>query len=186
MSRPRLFSFFSRAPELTAILPPSAQPVIVAGITSEPPNAEIASLTAQLAAVTAERDIVQSDNTALVSKFTEIEAKFNEAGLQIEMLNANATALNTVVESLSAERDTLKAENARTRDEITQEVRNREMATLAASQGIPAGTEIVPANGADQSKDEQIEALIVTMKAERDPVKKGKICDQIAVLRSSK
>jgi len=177
MARPRLFSFFNRAPDATALIPPPF--AAATGLQSEPPDAAVTALAEKLASVTAERDQAQAAYTAGKDQCAQLEAS-------IAALKTEAATLNQSLTAAIAERDGLKAEIARTRADLTQEIRNTELATLAASQGVPAGAEIVPANGPGKSNDEQIEALIVTMKAERDPVKKGKLCDQIGALREAR
>lgn len=191
--RPRLFSFFARAPHVTpdasAFIAP---PVAVAGITSEPGilpisaagalkemTASITDLTAKLAGVTAERDMAISANGALSARVTEYQAQCTD-------LEAAIVTLKETLAGLTTERDTLKAEASRTRADLTQEIRNTELATLAASQGVPACAEIVPANGpGGKSKSEELEEVLTEMKAAVDPGIRGTLAAKAKGIRDA-
>lgn len=176
MARPRLFSFFGRQNASGLPLPIASAPV-TAPVEPDAGVAEMVALTGKLAAVTAERD--QSQAAYEAGKVTA--AELDSAILALKASLANVTAER---DALTTERDALKAESARTREEITSEIRNREMATLAASQGIPAGAEIVPANGPGASKADELEAVLTEMKACSNPGQKGLLAAKASKIRA--
>jgi len=176
MARPRLFSFFARTPDATALIPPPFS--VAAGLQSEPPDAAVTALTEKLASVTAERDQARAAYTAGKDQCAQLEAS-------IAAMKAEAATLNQSLAAAIAERDTLKAENTRTRADLTQEIRNTELATLAASQGVPAGAEIVPANGPGKSKADELEEVLTEIKAATDPGIKGALALKARGIRES-
>lgn len=185
MSRPRLFSFFNRAPDASALIPPPFS--VTTGLKSEPPLvvtskqitdpwAEMLSLQANLASVTAERDQAQAAYTAGLAQYKELEES-------VVTLKASVAGLESTITGLTAERDTAKAEAARTREDVAQEIRNTELATLAAAQGIPAGTELVPANSVpEKTRDEEINELTEKLAACTSPTERFELTKQARAL----
>ena len=169
MARPRLFSFFNRLPDASAIVPPPFAAV-------EPPaaaqaqDAVVAGLTAKLAEVTAERDQTAAALTAAQTALATAEQTNVAQSVQIS--------------ALTTERDTFKLAAEQTREAIVQEVRNQEMATLAASQGIPANAEIVPSNGPGKSKSDELTEVLAEIKASKDPAQKGILAVKAANIRA--
>lgn len=67
---------------------------------------------------------------------------------EIAMKDATITSLTDELKVVREQFESAKAEYAKSRDEVAQEIRQKEMATIAASQGIPL--EEVPPSGAGE------------------------------------
>lgn len=170
------FPFFQRTRPASNALPPGVTltaPTIPAPEDSAPsvPVGEIEALTGKIAALTAERD---QANAALEAKAKE----FADATAALE--TANGT-----IATLTGERDHWKTKAETDHEKIRQSVRNEELATLAAAQGIPA-VEIVPVQGPGASKDEKINEALDRMKAATNPADRGRIAAELRRLREEK
>lgn len=147
---------------LTTPAPVEAQPV--------PPPSELDALTAKISSLTAERDQAVATSAEIVAKF--------------EALAADHVALTRERNDAVTERDAAKALAAKTRDEITAEVRQIELAALAASQGIPAA-EIVPASGPGADPEQALTDKIAEMQACKDPGQRGRLANEVTALRAN-
>ena len=166
------FALF-RKRALEAQLPPGVTltPKTVAPSAPQPPAlSEVEALTAKISSLTAERDQALSAHT--------------EIGAKLEALTGELSAVELERDTAASERDAAKALAAKTREEITAEVRQIELASLAASQGIPAA-EIVPAGGPGADPAQELEDAIKEMQATTDPRKRGALAAKVSALRAN-
>ena len=99
------------------------------------------------------------------------------------ILSAEVTSLKGQIAEITAARDAAQALANKTREDLTQEIKQKEMALLAASQGVPI-TEVPPETQTDpQNQADTREALMEKYKASRDNRERGEI---IAKLKSLK
>ena len=172
MARSKFFSLFGRPDALTPDISAAAP---VAAVVPDA-AAEIATLTAQLEA--AQTELVNAQARLAEQTATAIET-IAAASAAIETLTAASAAI-------TIERDDARAALAADREAITQQIRQQEMATLAASQGIPAA-EIVPAvasgSTSREEKDAQMKVVIEEMNNNFNPVERGKLAAKLAALR---
>lgn len=84
-------------------------------------------------------------NSAIVA-FNGLQHQLATANSALGVVSAERDNLAGQITALTTERDQLRAQTTRTTEQVTADVRNRELSTLAASQGIPSGQ--VPAAGA--------------------------------------
>jgi len=148
---------------LTTPAPVAAQPV-------PPAPSEVDALTAKISSLTAERD--------------QANAAFSEITAAMQALAADRSEVITARDTAFAERDAAKAIAAKTREEITAEVRQIELAALAASQGIPAA-EIVPASGPGADPEQALTDTLKEMQATTDPAKRGVLAAKASALRAT-
>lgn len=136
-------------PPPAAVAPPAVEPT--------------AEMAAQLATVTAERDQLQAAFDAFKAA---AQAKEMEMSAEMDRLHDLSVETSLKLTALTSELEALRAEHSRSREEITAEIRGRELATLAASQGIPAA-ELPPVTGeaAPQSKQEKLDAISAKLSA---------------------
>lgn len=166
------FSLF-RKRALEAQLPPGVTltPKAAAPVAPQPPApSEVEALTAKISSLTTERDQALSANV--------------EIGARLEAITGELSAVRLERDTAVSERDAARAEASRTREEITNEVKQRELASLAASQGIPA-TEIVPAAGPGADPEQELTDTIKAMQAASDPREKGRLAAKAASLRAN-
>ena len=106
----------------------------------------------------------------------EFEAFKVSAISEIEALKAQAAAYLAERDSANKRAELAEAAAAKTREEITAEVRNHEVANIAASQGVPPEA-IVPAQmeNAPMTKEEKIQDLQKRLAAASDPAERYKI-----------
>ena len=159
---------------LSALFPPKATDTTNPALAKERDDAVAAldkaakgfdDLEKQVTALTAERDTAKA---LAETQATEIKA------LADQLIAAQATAAT--------------AEKARADYEASlPALAKAEAARLCAAQGIqlsdlpPGGT-----GGGTAGNEAELDAAIKTMQAERDPVKKGKLCDIVSALRNKK
>jgi hypothetical protein len=142
-----LLNPFRSKPEVTPESPsngPGAQPAPGAN-PSAPSNGPPAPTPAEqlLAQAYQARDTAQSrltESNALLlaanARVTDLTARNESGALALDKANTDLAAANALVASLTTERDALKTANAQTREEIRKDVVSKELATLAAAQGI--------------------------------------------------
>lgn len=155
-------SLFGRRRGIASALPDAPAPA--AG------PSEIDALTAKISSLTAERD--------------QANAAFAEITAAMQTLAAEHSAFIDERNAAIAERDAAKALAAKTREEITAEVRQIELAALAASQGIPAA-EIVPASGPGADPEKALTDKIAEMQACKDPGQRGRLANEVTALRAN-
>ncbi len=166
------FSLF-RKRALEAQLPPGVTltPKAAAPVAPQPPApSEVEALTAKISSLTAERDQALSANA--------------EIGAKLEALTGELSAVRLERDTAVSERDAANALAAKTREEVAAEVRQIELASLAASQGIPAA-EIVPANGPGADPAQDLTDTIKAMQATSDPREKGRLAAKASALRDT-
>lgn len=100
----------------------------------------------------------------------------NEIAAERTKFTDDLAALTTQLEAARQEKATLEAA-------IPGRI-SAEVARIAAAQGVPPG-DVPPANpgGGGGGTEADLTAAIAEMRAEKDPVKKGKLCDKIDALR---
>ena len=135
-----------------------------------PALSEVEALTAKISSLTAERDQAVAFNADISAKFEAITSELSAVKLERD------TAVS--------ERDAAKALAAKTREEVTSEVRQIELASLAASQGIPAA-EIVPAAGPGADPAQELEDTIKEMQAATDSRQRGALAAKVSALRAN-
>lgn len=168
------FSLF-RKRALEAQLPTGVTltPRTAAPVAPQPPDlSEVEALTAKISSLTAERDQALSANV--------------EIGAKLEALTGELSAVKLERDTAASERDAAKSLAAKTREEVAAEVRQIELASLAASQGIPAA-EIVPAAGpGEKTDDEKIQELSERLSACTSPTERFLISKEVRALISNK
>jgi chromosome segregation ATPase len=175
--RKSFFSLFrQQLPASVAAVPvPVAAPVEPI----EPSQAD--TLAGQLAAVTAERDM---NAAAFADAKSAYESAINALNTDLAAVKATAEAAAASITALTTERDSLKAAVERDREAIRQEIRQQEMATLAASQGIPAGADMVAVGTGVTSKTDELEVVLAEMKAATSPAARGLLAAKAAAIRA--
>lgn len=145
-------------------------------------------------------------NASLIKERDEAVEKFGKAAdayaaLEQELADTKAThetALATqasahaeAIKTLTAERDSLKAERDKLNEsradfeKTTRErIKNEEVASVTASQGVPPGN-VVPVQNTGESKAEKISALQAQLAAAKDGTEKGRIVQEIRKLKAS-
>ncbi len=127
-------------------------------------------------------------NATLAARITALEAQLTERNEQI----ATLTAENDRQRADLARVGTWLVENghAGTREAATDPAAafvtavGTNVAAAVRQIGVPAATLITqPASAGAAGNEDQLDTLIAEMNAERDPVKKGKICDKVTALR---
>ncbi len=168
----KAFSLFRRRVE--SALPPGVTLTTPSPVEAQPPPApnptEIEALTAKISSLQAERDQAVAFNA-------DLSAKFEQASNELSAIKAERDGLIT-------ERDTFKAAAEKRVEDIKSEIRNTELAALAASQGIPAA-EIVPAAGPGTDPEQELNETIKAMQATTDPMERGKLAAKAATLRAN-
>lgn len=174
--------FFSRfLPTSSATAAPIAlvpSPAAVAPPAVEPP----AEMAAQLAAVTAERDQLEAAFDAFKAAVT---ARETTDLAEYATLSAQHAEVTAQLATRTSELEALRAEHAKTREEITAEIRSKELATLAAAQGI-ALSEVPPESASatgTSDKAARIVEIEEALRAEKSPLKRGQLAQELKSLR---
>jgi len=106
-----------------------------------------------------------------------------ENAAKIDALTGELSALKTQLAEVSKERDDAKALAAQTREEITQQVKQQEMAILAASQGVPL-SQVPPESNTDPVEPKETrESLMEQYKNSRDNRERGEIIAKLKTLK---
>lgn len=113
---------------LSRLLSKPAGPPVIAPTTPPDP---LATLRAQVAASAIQTANLTSQVTAMTAERDQFAAR---------------------VAALTAECDQLRAQTARTREDLTTEIRNQELARIAAGQGIPPG-QVPPTDSKDKGAE---------------------------------
>lgn len=170
MSKFLTFLGLGSEPAASAVLPDPVATVIPAVVTAPAnPSAELENA---LASACAERDAARAELTSAQDIQARQAAELVTVLAQLEALAAEKAAILT-------ERDTFKAAAERTEGEVRGEVRNRELADLAASQGVPAAQ--VPGVAAETAED-TMESVQAEIAACTDPVAYAKLCARARAL----
>ena len=161
--------FFKRASQsaINKIVPAAGIPTV--GIESEPAVIDQSALIAERDSIRAEFDLLKATSAELIS---DLEAKANGFAQEIERIKADA--------------DKAKELYDKTREEITQEIRQHEVAAIAAAQGIPPEA-IVPAQmeSAPATKEEKLAALQKRLAQTNDPAERFRIGQETRKVISS-
>ena len=138
----------------------------------------------KMSVVTPDADTLMTTISSLTAERDQANAAFAEITAAMQTLAADHSAAIAARDKAITERDAAQAIAAKTREEITTEIRNAELAALAASQGIPA-TEIVPASGpGEQTEEQKIQALSEKLAACTSPTERFEISKQVRALIS--
>lgn len=161
--------FFKRASQsaINKIVPAAGIPTV--GIEPEQPLIDQASIIAERDAIRAEFDLLKASSSVLIA---DLEAKANGFAQEIERLKADAEKAKEIYE--------------KTREEITQEIRQHEVAAVAAAQGIPPES-IVPAQmeSAPATKEEKLADLQKRLAQTNDPAERFRIGQETRKVISS-
>lgn len=137
-----------------------------------------------LAAVIAERDeavsCVQKAHDAYSALEEENKTLISAHAEELTKLKAENFALTSQFEAAQKEKAELEKSMP---GKIAAEV-----ARIAAAQGIP-GSEVPPANAGGNGTGDtaaELDAALAAMRAEKDPVKKGQLCEKVEALRKRK
>ncbi len=129
------FPFFQRSGPAPAPAP-SAGPAPASG----PPQPAVQTdVSAILASAFAERDAAKNSLTTISANLLVAEDRVKTLTTKAEGLETQVTALTTERNTLQTRVTELEAEAKKTTGEIRQDVRNKELSTLAASQGVVPG-----------------------------------------------
>lgn len=167
--------FFSRLRAVTSAALPAPVTLVppIAAAAADSTASSIPDLTAAapaadsqhlntIASLTSERDMLRAQLDQVNQSATEAAARLTAAEASIATLTEKLTFAETAA--------------AQTREEITQKLRQQELATLAASQGIPAA-DIVPAQSeaAPMSHAEKVADFERRLAAATTPTERFKI-----------
>jgi hypothetical protein len=157
--------------------PPVSAAAVVAPVQNAPvaAGAPILDATAIVTEAFAARD-------AAISQASTVQAALLVEQDKVKSLTASAEEAKIKISALEKERDEWKVKAETPREEVRTEVRNKELAALAASQGV-APAQVPVQTPETKSSDEQITELRAQISAEKDPVKRGAIAGKINALR---
>ncbi len=125
-----------------------------------------------LTAITKERDEAVGCVQKAHDAFAALEA---ESSAALEKYKADIGALGTALADAQKEKAELEAAIP---GRIAAEV-----ARITAAQGVPPG-DVPPVSGSNTGDNEAaLTAALAEMRAERDPVKKGRLCEKVEALR---
>jgi hypothetical protein len=151
--------FFKRASQsaINKIVPEAGIPTV--GIEPDQTVIDHSAIIAERDSIRAEFDLLKATSATLIS---DLEAKANGFAKEIEQLKADADKAKELYE--------------KTREEITQEIRQHEVASVAAAQGIPPES-IVPAQmeNAPATKEEKLADLQKQLAQTNDPAERFRI-----------
>lgn len=176
--------FFKRL--FSAAVPPVSlvsATAAAAPVLTPAPAAEAETLATQLAAVTAERDQANAALEQLRAQFRDLTANAAEAAAQF---NARITALETELRTTEVQRDQLQSALNEDREALRQQIRAEEVASIAASQGIPLA-EVPPASSesTDTVESKRAEIMEQLKACGHDPIKRGQLAMQLKALNQS-
>jgi len=178
MSKSSFFARFLPAIALSSAAPP--QPT--AGPPPKPEAKAADGLEKMVAELCADLDATRAENSAIKAAGMMFEAKANGLAESLSAAEKEVATLKTSLAAAETARDEYKAAAEKKEADIRQDVRNKELATLAASQGAPPSE--VPGD-VRQSQGDELESTLAAMRAEKDPVRKGILASRALKLREA-